>query len=143
MRSGEVKRIKTDEKTRFHIPGIEDPSIDDLPVGANALVTALEDNEGKLLAKTVIVERPRPRLGRIIGEIVAIQDDEITIETKDGTAIVRTDEHTRFHIPGSEDSGIVDLDEGDTIIAVGIWGEDDVLLAKAIGLIPARMSNEV
>ena len=143
LRSGEAKRIYTDGDTKFHVPGVGNPTINDLPVGANAVVTALEDDEGKLWAQKVIVERPRPRLGRIIGEIIAIQDNEITVETEDGAATVRTDESTLFYIPGASDPGIGELAAGDMIIAVGEWVEDDVLLAKAIGLIPARLSDEV
>lgn len=66
-----------------------------------------------------------------VGEITAIDDDSLTIESDDGSSVtVTVDDDTTFTI--TEDRSLDDLAEGDTIVATGETGDDDVLTATSI-----------
>ncbi len=65
------------------------------------------------------------------GEITAISEDSLTIESEDGTSVtVSLGDDTTFTI--TEDRSFDDLAEGDTVVVVGEAGSDDVVTATSI-----------
>lgn len=65
------------------------------------------------------------------GEITAISDDSLTVESDDGSSVtVSIDDDTTFTV--TEDRSIGDLAEGDTVVVVGEAGDDDVVTATSI-----------
>ncbi len=118
-RRGEVT-VLTDDTTRFRIPNVEDPSLEDLNVGATVLVLGLWNEDGSILARIVGRLPERRPWGRLIGQIAAIEDTSLTLELRSGDQIdVLTDENTRFLVPGVTDATIDDLNVGDTVAAQG------------------------
>lgn len=65
------------------------------------------------------------------GEITEIGDDSLTIETEDGSSVtVSITADTTFTV--TEERSLDDLAEGDTIVATGEAGEEDVVNATTI-----------
>lgn len=65
------------------------------------------------------------------GEITAIGDDSLTIESDDGSSVtVSINDDTTFTV--TEDRSLDDLAEGDTVVVVGEAGDDDVVTATSV-----------
>ncbi len=65
------------------------------------------------------------------GEITAISDDSLTIESDAGSSVTVTiDDDTTFSV--TEDRSVGDLAEGDTVVVTGEAGDDDVVTATSI-----------
>ena len=135
--------VITDESTRFFIPGVENPGIDDVSVGDPILALGRPDDEGNLLARIVaIVTEQQVRRHTLRGVIQAIEGDYIGLRTRRGEVRVETNRETIFRIPGVEDPGIDDLNVRDLIIVVGTWdAEEEVFRARAVTLIPRWPSH--
>jgi hypothetical protein len=50
--------IVTDDKTQFRVPGMEEPTIDDIKLGDHILAIGRPDEDGALLARLIMVRRP-------------------------------------------------------------------------------------
>ena len=144
VQTGEGERLViTDESTRFFIPGVENPGIDDVSVGDPMLALGRPDVEGNLLARIVaIVTERQVRRHTLRGVIQAIEGHNFGLRTRRGELRVETDDETVFRIPGVENPGIEDLNVRDLIIVVGTWdAEQEVFSARAVTLIPRWPSH--
>jgi len=56
-RQGEKKTILTDEDTRFRIPGVENPSIEDIEVGDKVIALGRRNEDGDFVARVVGVPK--------------------------------------------------------------------------------------
>ena len=139
----EQRLVVTDESTRFVIPGVEEPGIEDVSVGDPLLALGRPDDEGNLRARVVAVVTPgQVRRHTIRGLITAIEGDNIGLRTRRGEVRVETGEDTIFRIPGVEDPGIDDLNVRDLIIVVGTWdAQEEVFSARAVTLMPRWPSH--
>lgn len=137
------KVVLTDDQTRFRIPGIEEPTIEDISVGDPILALGRPDQEGNLQARMVaVVTGPQLRRHTIRGLITSIEGDTLTVRTRRGEVQVDTNEDTVFRVPGVEDPGIDDLNPRDLIVAIGTWDrEQEVFTARAVSLIPRWPSH--
>jgi hypothetical protein len=137
------KLVITDEETRVRIPGIEEPSIEDISAGDPILALGRPDEEGNLQARMVaVVTGPQLRRHTIRGLITSIEGDTLTVRTRRGEVQVDTNEDTVFRVPGVEDPGIDDLNPRDLIVAVGTWdSEQEIFTARAVSLIPRWPSH--
>jgi hypothetical protein len=144
VETGQGERLViTHESTRFFIPGVDKPGIDDVLVGDPILALGRPDEEGSLLARLVAIVTPRQvRRHTIRGVITGIEGDTIGLLTRRGEIRVLTDRETIFRIPGVEDPGIDDLHVRDLILVVGSWNaEEEVFSARAVTLIPRWPSH--
>jgi hypothetical protein len=137
------RMVITEEETRFIIPGVEEPSIEDVQVGDPLLALGRPDGEGNLVARVVAVVTPgQVRRHTIRGVITALEGDTIGLLTGRGDVRVLTDDETVFRIPLVEDPGMDELNVRDLVLAVGTWhAEDGVFSARAVTLIPRWPSH--
>jgi hypothetical protein len=145
VETGQGERLViTDESTRFFIPGVEGPGIEDVLVGDPILALGRPDGEGNLLARIVAIITPRQvRRHTIRGVVTALEGDTMGLLTRRGQVRVRTDRETVYRVPGVEDPGIDDLNVRDLIIVRGTWdAEAEVLQARVVSLIP-RWSSQL
>jgi hypothetical protein len=135
--------VVTDGSTRFLIPGVEVPGIEDVSVGDPLLALGRPDDEGNLRARLVAVVTPgQVRRHTIRGLITDIRGDSLTLLTRLSEVQVETNDNTVFRIPGAEDPGIDDLNVRDLIIVVGTWKADqEAFAARAVTLIPRWPSH--
>jgi hypothetical protein len=116
--------ILTDETTRFRIPGAEEPGLDDVPLGAKVIIAWIKNEDGTLLARIVGVLPQRPR--RIVATIAGLNETTLTLSLRSGRQIdVRTDENTRFLVPGMAEASIGDLRTGETVAVQGTPPRND------------------
>jgi RNase P/RNase MRP subunit p29 len=144
VETGQGERtVVTQESTRFLVPGLEEPGIGDISAGDPILALGRSDDEGKLLARVVVIVTQRQvRRHTIRGVIRAIDGDNIGLLTRRGEVRVETNSETVFRIPGVEDPGIDDLHLRDLIVVVGTWdAEEEVFSARAVTLIPRWPSH--
>ena len=139
------KTIATTSETQFVIPGVPHAGLDDVRVGDRAVVTGLPDstNPNLIYARIVAIRRPQPRPGKVSGVVTAVEVDDpdhptagtLTVQTApDVVKTVKTDDQTRFCIPGEENPTIADIEVGDRVVALGFWNEDGSLQAKVVAL---------
>jgi hypothetical protein len=130
--------ITTDENTRYHVPGVENPSLGDISVDDIILAGgAREDGENHAVVIAVIP--PGTQRAVRLGRVTAVEQDSLMLETRRGELItVLTDESARFRIPGVEYPTIDDIEAGFQAAAAGWMDQDDgTLLARFIGARPA------
>lgn len=132
-RRGQVQ-VATNDETVFRIPGVEDPGIDDLQ--ARDLIVGLghwSAEEELFMARAVaLIPRWPSHLRFIRGEVTAIEDSTIVLETLQGEVRVLADENTNFRIPGVEAADLDDLRAGDRAGVLATRTEEGALLAKAV-----------
>lgn len=131
-RHGEL-RVMVDNYTRFRIPGVKEPGLNDLRVGTRAFVAGFWNDDGSVLAKTVAALPQQPQLGRAIGRVTAMADLAINLKLRSGRQIsVQTDDLTRFLPAGGKVRGLNDLEVGQLIGVSGHWEESGRLHARII-----------
>ncbi|MFQ5941951.1 MAG: DUF5666 domain-containing protein [Anaerolineales bacterium] len=131
-RGGEEFPLSTSERTKYHSRDGSIQDIHDLKKGMMAMVGAVRQDSGQLLALVVAVGNPkdRPELDvKVGGEVVALGTGSFTIQTRDGKRLsFGVNENT--HYKGI--SGFGELKLG-MMAAVGANETDDGLLAIFIG----------
>jgi len=137
-----VKEIKTNADTRFKIPGA------DLETGQRAVVTALAvplagataEPLYELVAKLVVVQRPRPV--NLTGAIESVNLAESSFALKlagaRDTKQILTNANTEFVIPGLEDPSLADLQAqiGSLAVVKGIVTPAGGILAHSVVVKP-------
>lgn len=138
--SREECRAITDGDTRFYVPGVPGPTIEDIDVGDYVGVRGERTEAGDLLARAVLVvpaERAHCRnIAR--GEVLAVEDLTLVVQTRLGEKWVITDEATHFRIPSAEQPTIEDISVGDPALAVGRCDEDGNLRARVVAVVSGR-----
>ncbi|NIN65175.1 MAG: hypothetical protein GTO63_10840, partial [Anaerolineae bacterium] len=109
--SGEECRVITDAETSFRIPGVSSPTIADIDEGDHIGVRGQRNEDGDVLATSVVVVPAEYAHRRHIvrGQVLAIEEQTLTVRTPQGERLVVTDEGTRFLIPGIEEPDIADI----------------------------------
>ena len=134
-RKGEELGFQTNENTKFRSPDGSIEDIHDLKKGMKALVVAVEQDDGTLLALMVAAgnmkDRPnRPELDvKVGGKVTAVGASSLTIETRNGESISFS-VNDSTHFKGI--SGLEELKVG-MMAAVGATETDDGLLAVFVG----------
>jgi hypothetical protein len=125
---GEIHTFFVDEKTRY---GGQLEDLSDMQVGWRAGVAALEDADGKLLAKWVIAGAPR-HVVKARGEIMAVDPGlgKFRLKKVDGTVLTYfVDDATRFK---GQAHSIGDLQIGWKAGVAAVKGEDGHMLARLV-----------
>jgi hypothetical protein len=141
-REGE-NEVVTTPKTYFHVPNVEEPGLDDIEVGR--IVMTLGQEEGGTFTAQIVAVTPARRQRKMIvrrnvvgGEVTAIGDATLTVETRQGEKAILTDGNTRFRIPGVENPCLEDIKVGDRVIVLGRRNQDGELVAKVVGVPKGR-----
>ena len=134
--AGEECRVITDEDTRFRIPGVREPTIDDIDVGDYIGARGARNEDGDLVAATVVVLPAEHAYRRNVvrGEVLAIEGLTLTVQTALGERLVITDEATRFRIRGVEDPSMEDISVAFPILAIGRPDGEGNLLARVVAV---------
>jgi len=138
-REGEKEMVTTSE-TYFHIPGVEEPGLDDIEVGCVITAVGQTDDDGTFTAQILAAARARPQRKMIVrrltvlGQVTDIEGTTLTVKTRQGEKAILTDENTRFRIPGVENPSIEDIKVGDRIIALGRRNADGDFVARVVGV---------
>lgn len=132
--AGEECWVITDEDTRLRIPGVREPTIDDIDVGDYIGARGERNEDGGLVAATVVALPAEHAYRRNVvrGDVLAIDDLTLTVRTNGGERLVVTDEVTHFRIRGVEDPSIEDISVGDPILAIGRLDEEGNLLSRVV-----------
>lgn len=137
--NGEIL-VHTDEKTKFHVPGVENPTLADIHEGDHIHGLAVEKGNGSLWGRIIAVVDEH----KFHGQVAAIDGVNVTVNTLDGLATVATDDRTRFEVPGVENPTLADVKVGDLVFVVAFGQEDGSMLAKLIAVRPkVRFRGEV
>jgi hypothetical protein len=145
-RSGETVTVHTGATTVFHIPGVEDPGLDDVAEGQLVGAIGVRGEDDALDAAVILVPAEADRRARLNGEVTAIEGTDITIDVRDGRPVtVATDEETSFHVPGVDDATLGDVAVGDRV-TVAVEMEDGAPKALVVVVTPedaARLGGEI
>ena len=115
----------------FHVPGVEDPGIEDIEEGDLVAGKGIRQEDGTFLARAIAVVPPR-WIARSLGRVTEIHGNKLVVQTWRGTFDVHTDKDTVFRVPGVEEPTIKDVNEGDIIAGRVVKQEGNKLLAKTI-----------
>lgn len=140
----EEQRVQTTDETTFRVPGVENATIADLNIGDPILALGHRDENDNLIAKSVAVIPHRPRRVVARGEVTAVGDSSLTLETPNQgeQAVIITDE-TRFRIPGDDNPSLDDIAVGDYVGVVGHKDDDGNLVATGVGKLPDKARGHV
>lgn len=127
--------VVTNESTRYRLPGIETQGLESLQEGEAILVsgTFLEE-DGDILAR--LISRPRQRIGRIEGDVIAVEDVSLTLERRRGDEVtLGIMDNTVFVVPGVPIPTSENVNIGDHVHA-RIVVEDEGQTAQYVKVIP-------
>jgi len=135
--SGEERSVIVGAETRLFLPGVVEPSIEDIEVGHYVGAWGDADEDGDLLARVVLVMPAElARRGRVVwGQVAAIDGLVLTLQTPWGERSVITDEETHFRIPGVEQPTIAEVQVGDPLLALGRPDEEGNLVARTVAVV--------
>ena len=140
----EEKRVQTTDETIFRVPGIEDASISDLKVGDRFVALGYKDESEELLAKSVAVVPRRPRRVVVRGEVTAVSDSSLTLETHHhGELTFTITDETQFRIPDDDNPGLDDIAVGDQVGVIGYKDQDGNLVARGVGKLPESFRGHI
>jgi RNase P/RNase MRP subunit p29 len=131
--SGSVD-VLTDADTVFRVPGVEEPGLDDIQVGDRVAVGGSWEDESTFcaIAVGVVAGRRAGARGAVRGRVISAGGDNLVVGTVRGAVTVLVDEETAFHVPGVEDAGLDDVEEGVRVGVQGTWNEDGSLQASIV-----------
>ena len=132
------RQVTTNDGTRFHIRGVENPTIADVQMGDYILAKGESDSTGAFVAKAVLVV-PGQRVAQFIvqGTVSAIEGTTLVLDTLQGEKQVATDE-ALFWAPDVENPSLADVQVGDQVVALGRPDEEGSLAAKLVALASAE-----
>ncbi len=113
--------VLTNDETKFRIPGVENPTVNDIKLQDRVVAAGSFNDEGQLLAKGVAVLPHDIRRPTVIGQVAEIQGATLLLNTRDGQVRVVTNAQTEFKIPGDDDPSLEDIQVGNF---VAVWGEE-------------------
>ncbi len=142
-RRGEVT-VLTDEDTRYRIPTVTEPGLDDLAEGDHIGLAGRPNEEGAVLARLIVRIPQQHEVGQLRGELTDKGEDWLVITRPDGVEVaILINAHTRFRIPEVDNPSLEDLDIGDQVYARGLWNDEIQLQAQLVGLTPEGVEDTV
>lgn len=121
--------VHTDAATRFVIPDVASPSLDDIAVGMKVAVQGRR--MGQTFRAQVVLVLPENG-GRVRGKVAGVGENSFELATGDKTLSVRVDEQTRFRLPGIENPSLYDLTVDTQAVVAGLYQDDGGLLARLV-----------
>lgn len=124
--------LVTDANTRFRIPDVDNPGLDDLAAGDTVAASGWWEQEGNTFHAFGVARLESDRTLPLAGKLETIGQDTLTVETERGLATVRVDDETVYRIPDVEAPGLSNLEEGMRAIVKGTLDADGSLLAQEV-----------
>lgn len=128
-------RVTTTAETRFRVPGVKEPAIEDIKKVHHNVIAFGEWRVGTFVAKVVIAVPVLPRPRTVRGEVTAIEGSTLTVDTPRGEKTVMTNERTRFRMRGVESPTLADIKVGSKIVALGRPDGEGGLSARMVVII--------
>ncbi len=148
--------VITDANTRFRVPDVEEPGLDDLSIGDILGAVGWWEEEGSAFHAFGVVRAEADHTFPLAGKLTDVSDDTLMVETEHGLATVCVDGETVYRVRGIEEPGLDGgsaelaevLDAGMRIVAKGTLNLDGSLLAQVVvvpwvGSRPVRLRGEV
>lgn len=136
-----LQRVMVDEDTRFVIPGVDEPGLDDVAVGNLIGAAGAWNDDGSLQATTVVVPREMDRQTRLVGEVAAVEDDRLTLSVRgDRQFVLAVNDETTFIVPGVENPSLDDVQVGDRV-AVRTRAEEGTPVAQTVAVLPEEAAT--
>ena len=132
--------VLTDGTTEFRVPGVENPSIADLQVGARVAGEGVIEEDGAVRATLVIVLPEQ--VARLVGEVVIIEGTTLELDTPGGAVHILTDAATVFRVPGVKEPTLSDVRADDQGVIVGTWEDETTFHATIVGVRGGRRAGQ-
>jgi len=141
---GKVNVI-TDAEAVFHVPGIEEPALDDVQAGDRVSVTGTWGDETTFHAIAVGVRcgRRAGQQGVLRGRVVRVENKRLVIGTPRGPVTVLVDDRTQYRMPGVGDPSFDSVETGAMVGLRGTWNEDGTLQAAVVAVLGGRQVRDV
>jgi hypothetical protein len=132
--AGGAVNVLTDGDTVFRVPGVEEPGLSDVEVGAQIIAGGSWESESTFhaIGVGVVGARLAGTRGAVRGRVISVSGDSLVVGTARGSLTVLTDEKTRFRVPGVKDAGLDDIEIGAGVGVLGTWNEDGSLQALVV-----------
>ncbi len=135
-------RIKTTDQTKFRIPGVDDPTVADVPVGVPIEVVGPPDAEDSqsVTARLIIVpEEKSLASGRVAGKVTELDEAGFTLQAGQGDELtILTDESTKYRALSDEDQAVTveDVKVGVGVIVTGqpVADQENTIKAATVSL---------
>ncbi len=126
--------VITDAGTVFRVPGIEEPALDNVDVGAQAIVAGTWENETTFDAVGVGVRSGRRAGQRAVvrGHAIRVETESLVLGTLRGPVTVLVGDETQYRVPGVDDPGLDDVRTGAPVGVRGTWNVDGTLQATGV-----------
>lgn len=131
IRDGRQITLSVDAETSFHVPGVEDASLADVPVGERVSVE-VEAPGGAPRARTVVVWLEEP--ARVGGTVIAVEGTTLKLATERGEVEGVTDATTLVRIRDVEAPSLTDIQPGDRILCAGSWEDETTFSALVVAV---------
>jgi hypothetical protein len=117
---GRELQVEITPRTRFRLPGLTEPALDDFHIGDRVVVAGRPTSPGRMTALLVTIRPPNWSHGRpIFGIIHTIRNRELTLHTSNGRTItVVTNAETRYRIGRRTDARLADFATGDRVVVL-------------------------
>ncbi len=114
--------VTVDENTRIIVPGVEQPSLNDIAIGQR--IMALGRWEDRTFYARVLALAPRHGKPVVVsGAVSDVGDSSLVLETDNGSVTVLVSDRTRIRLQGVPNATLADVEVGMELHALGKWQE--------------------
>jgi hypothetical protein len=141
---GGTVNVLTGAETILRVPGVEEPTVDDVEVGDQVTAAGTWEDETTFDAIAVGVRGGR-RAGQqatVRGRVIRVETDRLVLGTLHGPVTVLVDGETQYRTPGVDDANLDDVAPGAAVGARGAWNEDGTLQATNVAVSDGRQAGD-
>ena len=141
---GGTVNVLTDAETVLRVPGVEEPTVDDVEIGGQATAAGTWEDETTFYAIAVGVRGGR-RAGQratVRGRVIRVETDQLVLGMLHGPVTVLVDGDTQYRAPGVDDANLDDVTPGAATTARGTWNEDGTLQATGVTVSDGRQVRD-
>ena len=126
--------VLTDADTVVRIPGVEEPALGDIEIGARVTAAGTWDDAATFRAFALgeIGGRRAGQPGAARGRVISVRADNLVLGTPQGPVTVLVDAETQYRAPDVETPSLDDITTGDSVGVRGVWNEDGTLQATVV-----------
>jgi len=140
--------VTVTNETKIKIPGVENPSLEDLREGKGVLVkgqviaagqmqatliTAPKERENRPYAKLIQVLRRARRLEKSVrGKVLNVAESSFSMQVGEEELTIQVNEETVFHIPDVSEPSLADLEPGQLAVVHLLPGEEHIARSVAV-----------
>jgi hypothetical protein len=131
---GGAVNVLTDADTVFRVPGVEEPTLDDVESDDQVTLVGSWEDETTFNAVGVGVRGGR-RAGQrdeARGRALRVETERLVLGTLRGPVTVLVDDETRYRVPGAGDTDLDGVKPGAVVDVRGTWNEDGTLQATGV-----------